>query len=127
MLYMLAAIDSFSISDSVVLSLLGILVGFTCLCALMMLVYLLRFVVGKFESAKTKSTVNNSLTFKESFEVSASVQNTAGMVPAKGSIGEINLHDVDDKTAALLIAIVADEIKAPLNELRFISIREVES
>jgi len=46
------------------------------------------------------------------------------MTPAKGSFGDVKLYDVDEKTAALLIAIVADEIGAPLNELRFISIRE---
>ncbi len=46
------------------------------------------------------------------------------MVPAKGSLGEIMLHDVDDKTAALIMAIVADKLEAPLNELRFISIKE---
>ena len=45
-------------------------------------------------------------------------------VPAPGSLGEIKLFDVDDQTAAMVMAIVADELKAPLNELRFISIKE---
>ena len=35
------------------------------------------------------------------------------------------LHDVPDKTAAMLMAIVADRTGKPLNQLRFISIREV--
>lgn len=48
----------------------------------------------------------------------------ANMIPAKGSLGEIKLHEVDDKTAALIMAIVANEMNAPLNELRFLSIRE---
>ena len=48
----------------------------------------------------------------------------ANMVPAKGSLGDIKLFDVDDKTAAMLMAIVADQMNAPLNELRFLSIRE---
>ena len=47
-------------------------------------------------------------------------------VPALGSVGEIALHGVPDRTAALIMAIVADELQAPLNELRFISIREIE-
>ena len=46
--------------------------------------------------------------------------------PAPGSLGECELFRVDDKTAAMLMAIVADELKAPLNELRFIAIKEVE-
>ena len=45
--------------------------------------------------------------------------------PAPGSAGKIALHDVPDKTAAMLMAIVADRTSKPLNQLRFISIREV--
>lgn len=44
---------------------------------------------------------------------------------APGSAGEIKLHDVPPKTAAMAMAIVADSMKKPLNELRFISIKEV--
>ena len=45
---------------------------------------------------------------------------------AKGSCGGVNLFDVDDRTAAMLMAIVADKVDRPLNELRFISIKEIE-
>ena len=45
--------------------------------------------------------------------------------PAPGSAGKIALHDVPDRTAAMLMAIVADRTGKPLNQLRFISIREV--
>ena len=45
---------------------------------------------------------------------------------APGSAGELKLYNVDPKTAAMLMAIVADKLQKPLNELRFISIREVE-
>ena len=44
---------------------------------------------------------------------------------APGSAGAIKLHDVEPKTAAMLMAIVADKMGKPLNELRFISIKEV--
>jgi len=44
---------------------------------------------------------------------------------APGAAGEVKLYDTDPRTAAMLMAIVADEMQAPLNELRFISIREV--
>ena len=44
---------------------------------------------------------------------------------APGSAGQIKLHDVPDRTAAMLMAIVADRLGKPLNELRFISIREI--
>lgn len=45
--------------------------------------------------------------------------------PAPGSAGKIALHDVPDKTAAMLMAIVADKTGKPLNQLRFLSIREI--
>lgn len=45
---------------------------------------------------------------------------------APGSAGQIKLHGVAPKTAAMLMAIVADKLQKPLNELRFISIKEVE-
>ena len=45
---------------------------------------------------------------------------------APGSAGQIKIHNIPPKTAAMLMAIVADKIGKPLNELRFISIKEVE-
>ena len=44
---------------------------------------------------------------------------------APGTAGQLKLHDVPPKTAAMLMAIVADKMGKPLNELRFISIKEV--
>ena len=44
---------------------------------------------------------------------------------APGSAGDVKLYDTDPRTAAMLMAIVADELKAPINELRFLSIREI--
>ena len=45
---------------------------------------------------------------------------------APGSAGQLKLHGVEPKTAAMLMAIVADKMGKPLSELRFISIKEVE-
>ena len=50
-------------------------------------------------------------------------------VPAKtapGSAGQLKLYNVEPKTAAMLMAIVANKLGKPINELRFISIKEVE-
>ena len=44
---------------------------------------------------------------------------------APGTAGQLMLHDVEPKTAAMIMAIVADKMGKPLNELRFISIKEV--
>ena len=44
---------------------------------------------------------------------------------APGSAGGVKLHNVEPRTAAMLMAIVADKMGKPINELRFISIKEV--
>ena len=44
---------------------------------------------------------------------------------APGSAGQLKLYNVDPKTAAMVMAIVADKMGKPINELRFISIKEV--
>ena len=46
--------------------------------------------------------------------------------PAPGSAGGVKLYNVEPRTAAMLMAIVADKMGKPINELRFISIKEVE-
>lgn len=59
-------------------------------------------------------------------EIAASPE--AAQIPppaAPGSAGQVKLYDVEPKTAAMLMAIVANRMGKPLNELRFISIREV--
>jgi len=49
----------------------------------------------------------------------------APVIPeAPGTAGQLKLHDVEPKTAAMVMAIVADKLGKPINELRFISIKE---
>ena len=49
----------------------------------------------------------------------------AAPAPAPGSAGKLKLYDTPDKEAAMIMAIVANKMGRPLNELRFISIKEV--
>ena len=44
---------------------------------------------------------------------------------AKGTAGTILLHDVPERDAAMVMAVVAHRLGKPLNQLRFKSIREV--
>ena len=44
---------------------------------------------------------------------------------AKGTAGTILLHDVPEREAAMVMAVVAHKLGKPLNQLRFKSIREV--
>ncbi len=45
---------------------------------------------------------------------------------APGSAGKLKLYNTEPKTAAMVMAIVADKLGKPINELRFLSIKEVE-
>lgn len=57
-------------------------------------------------------------------KVEALIGKSRSLSFAKGSRGDVNITTVPPKTAAMIMSIVADELKAPLNELRFISIKE---
>ena len=72
---------------------------------------------------RKKASVKNNKNAVEAAPVQEAVKPTPA---APGSAGQVKLHGVPPKTAAMLMAIVADKMGKPLNELRFISIREVE-
>ena len=102
------------ISDALITALLGYVVVFFGLVLLMWVVMLMgKAMAGTLNKAKTEAPA----------PVSAPVAPAAP--PAPGSAGEIKLFDVPDKEAAMLMAIVADKMGKPLNELRFKSIKEV--
>ena len=60
-------------------------------------------------------------------EIPAEPEPQTPPVTAPGSAGQLKLHDVPPKTAAMIMAIVAYRLGKPLNELRFISIKEEKS
>ena len=62
----------------------------------------------------------------EAIQVVPVLETVTAAPAAPGSAGYIKLHNVEPKTAAMLMAIVADKMQKPLTELRFISIKEVE-
>ena len=97
-----------SIADAGLTAVLGYLVVFFGLVLLMCVVML----IGKV------------MTKKAAPEAAAPAPEKAPE-PAPGSAGELKLYDTDPRDAAMIMAIVADSLGKPLNELRFISIKEV--
>ena len=104
------------VADAAIVAILGYGVVFVGLIALMLVVMAL----GKaFTSAAKK---------KQAAEAPVATPAPAPAVEpekAPGSAGSLKLHDVEPKTAAMIMAIVADKMGKPLNELRFTSIKEV--
>ena len=105
-----------SILDALGYSLLGILIVFAALIILMFIIKIIAAVMG---SGK-KNSGSDSQAAPAAAPASAK---PAELAP--GSAGKIKLYNVSDKDAAMVMAIVADKLQKPLNELRFISIREV--
>ena len=108
-----------SIGEAGVYALLGYAVVFFGLILLMAVV----IAVGKAFSAKEDKAAAANQAAKA--VVAAVPVAAAPKAVAPGSAGELKLHDVEPKTAAMLMAIVADKMGKPLNELRFKSIKEV--
>ena len=91
---------------------LGYLVVFLGLVMLMCVI----FVMGR---------VMHKETPKAAPAAAAPAAPAAKSAPAPGSAGDFKLYNTDPRDAAMVMAIVADTLGKPLNELRFISIREV--
>ena len=106
--------------DGLAVALGGYAVVFAGLIALMVVV----IVVGKVFSAKKKAEPKTEAPVAAKTNEAVAAEPVEAPV-APGTAGELKLHDVPPKTAAMLMAIVADKMGKPLNELRFISIKEV--
>ncbi len=102
-----------SFGDAALTALLGYLVVFFGLVLLMVVVIIMgKIMVSRANKAKAA--------------VPAAPTAPAPEVPAApGSAGELKLYDTDPRDAAMIMAIVADTLGKPINQLRFISIKEV--
>lgn len=114
----MATLEHMSLLESLQVSLLGICVVFF---VLILISFFIR-IISKILSVSSKKAPSAEPAAAAAAPAAPAAD--PNKVPAPGSLGEIKLFDVDDQTAAMVMAIVADELKAPLNELRFISIKE---
>ena len=108
--------DNIGILGAGIIAVLGYAVVFFGLILLMIVVS----VMGKIFTAKAKKAAPVAAA---AAPVAAEPAPDAPTAP--GSAGQLKLHDVEPKTAAMIMAIVANKMGKPLNELRFISIKEV--
>ena len=106
------------IGEAGVYALLGYGMVFFGLILLMVVV----MIMGKFFTAKKEKPV--AAPAPAAAPVAAPAAPVEAPV-APGTAGQLKTYDVPPKTCAMLMAIVADKMGKPLNELRFISIKEV--
>ena len=111
-----------SIANAGIVALLGYVVVFFGLILLMTVLT----IMGKIFSVKKSIPAAKTDAPVAAAPVAAEVP--ASQMPkelAPGTAGQLKLYDTPPKTAAMIMAIVADKMGKPLNELRFISIKEV--
>ncbi len=109
--------ENITIGQGGILALLGYAMVFFGLILLM----ILTIILGKiFMAAAKKKETPAPAAAPAAAEVP-----TVEAPTAPGSAGQLKLYNVEPKTAAMVMAIVADKMGKPINELRFISIKEV--
>ena len=114
------------VGPAAVLALLGYAVVFFGLILLMCVVIVMGKIFiarDKKAAAKGAKAVKAAAAAPAAAPVAAPAAASTAVAP--GSAGQLKLYDVPPKTAAMIMAIVANQMGKPLNELRFISIKEV--
>ena len=123
------------VGDAALLALIGIAIVFVVLILLMLIVQLEGKIFEGSEQLREKhpewsekiQNVKQKMTFwkKKEQKQEEDTQNQEKQY-AQGTCGELKLINTDERDAAMIMAIVADETNTPLNELRFKSIKRVE-
>ena len=105
------------IGNNLLYAILGYLVVFIGLTLLMVVI----IIVGKIMVAKLKKALKAPADAPAAAEAPAA----KALPAAPGTAGDVKIYDTDPRDAAMIMAIVADKLQKPLNELRFVSIKEV--
>ena len=113
--------ENIGILDAGIVALLGYAVVFFGLILLMIVIT----IMGKFFTTQVKKPAKAEAAAPAAAPVAAAPAAPVEAPAAPGSAGPVKLYDTPPKTAAMIMAIVANQMGKPLNELRFISIKEV--
>lgn len=106
-----------TISKSLLVSVFGLAIVFVVLVALSLVITLLSKILGAFrKKEKTPQGAPGNIP-----QQAAAETQDAGI-----AAGELKLIDVDEKTAAIIMAIVSHESGIPLSELQFKSIKALD-
>ena len=97
---------------------IGILLVFVVLAVIMGFIYLIGFVSKGMDKLEANEGYQK---FKAAFKIKKKeVQELA-----PGSTGDLILEKTTDREAAMIMAIVADQLEVPINQLKFKSIRQI--
>lgn len=107
-----------SVAESVVVAMFTLSLVFVVLAILYAMVMVL--------SAVLRTKVSRQAVVENTKDLAETANKDLDMDVIRASSGEIKLKNVDEKTAAMIMAIVSDESQIPLSELCFKSITAVE-
>lgn len=108
------------IGDAALVAVVGYGVVFLGIVMLMVILYITGSIFKKRDAKAAAAKAAEAKT-----ETKAAPAPVKDVPAAPGSAGHVKLNGIDEKDAAMIMAIVADKMQTPLNELRFISIKEV--
>lgn len=120
--------------DALYLALIGIAVVFVVLIVLMLVIWAMGKIFDSSEKLREKhpewnDKVQNAkakIMFWKKAGNEPKIAETEVKEYANGTCGDLKLINVEERDAAMIMAIVADSTGIPLNELRFVSIKKVE-
>jgi len=116
-----------SLVDSLMVSLLGLIVVFLMLCLLCILIKVLsvivRFILPQMDTLEASTIKRTSIENVPTYRITSG---RAEVLDDGCSAGELHLLGVDEKTAAMVMAIVSDECQIPLSELQFKTIKAID-
>ena len=114
---MLSAIESITVGESALLSLVSMGTIMAVLLLIMGLIYLMSFLYREFTKRKKSKSASEAVSEAPSAQAEP---------VAPGSCGELKLVKCSERDAAMIMAIVADNMQEDLNKLRFKFIKLVE-
>ena len=109
------------LTDAIATSVIGIVTVILILAIISLLIILVSKVIRAVEGAASKKAPAAPVAAAATATAPAGVPMPAGM-----NQGELELINTDEKTAAVIMAIVSDKSGIPLNRLSFKSIKLVE-
>lgn len=131
-----------TVTDSLLIALIGIVLVFVVLAVLMLIIWLTGYIFQHSENFAEKhpSAVVKFEKFKNGFKRKNNGEAATGNAAASaaeesrpaqkefaaGTCGELTLIKTDERDAAMIMAIIADATKTPLNQLRFKSIKRLD-
>lgn len=119
--------QTISMGEALSVSVTGIIVVMIILALLAVIVVLLSKAIRAVESKARKKTANKTEEkILNPVNKEQKKDNSLKALPETQSIGSLDLYKTDEKTAAIIMAIVSNESGIPLNRLQFNSIKLIE-